>query len=58
MPLSTLTDRTEREIQRHREERLADPLPVGAWIRALLATLGRRPRGRPTRGSRHPGRPG
>ncbi|MEU9701661.1 hypothetical protein [Streptomyces sp. NPDC047981] len=40
-----LTDRDERQWQRRAEERRAEPVPVGRWIRKLgaaMATAGRR----------------
>lgn len=42
-----LTDRDERQWQRRAEERLAEPVPIGDWIRKLgaaLAAPGRRRR--------------
>ncbi|MFB7368547.1 hypothetical protein ACFC0D_01670 [Streptomyces sp. NPDC056222] len=37
-----LTDRDERTWQRRAEERVAEPLPIGAWIRGLGAAMTRR----------------
>ncbi|MFD7321735.1 hypothetical protein ACFV9D_11730 [Streptomyces sp. NPDC059875] len=37
-----LTDRDERMWQRRAEERVAEPLPIGAWIRRLGAAAARR----------------
>ncbi|MFJ6410737.1 hypothetical protein ACIQK9_34940 [Streptomyces hydrogenans] len=46
------TDRDERLWQRHAEERPARPLPVGAWLRTLRATLRtHRPASRTTEGA-------
>ncbi|GGY83803.1 hypothetical protein [Streptomyces omiyaensis] len=46
------TDRDERLWQRHAEEPAARPLPVGAWLRTLRATLRtRRPSFRTTEGA-------
>lgn len=43
-----LTDRDERLWQKRAEERLAEPLPIGYWIRkfgAAVSVAGRRRRG-------------
>ncbi|MFB7106293.1 hypothetical protein [Streptomyces hydrogenans] len=46
------TDRDERLWQRHAEEHPARPLPVGAWLRTLRATLRtHRPASRTTEGA-------
>ncbi|WP_329124097.1 hypothetical protein [Streptomyces sp. NBC_01353] len=37
-----LTDRDERMWQRRAEERVAEPLPISAWIRGLGTVLARR----------------
>jgi hypothetical protein len=37
-----LTDRDERAWQRHAEERVAEPLPIGAWIRGIGSAVARR----------------
>lgn len=42
---TNLTDRDERVLQRSAEERWAEPLPIGDWIRkfgAVLAVRGRK----------------
>lgn len=37
-----LTDRDERMFQRRAEERAAEPLPIGTWIRRLAAAVAHR----------------
>ncbi|MFE5480909.1 hypothetical protein [Streptomyces sp. NPDC056527] len=37
-----LTDRDERMWQRRAEGRVAEPLPIGAWIRGIGSLIARR----------------
>jgi hypothetical protein len=48
-----ITDREEREIQRRHEERIADPVPIGTWIRTLLTAAARYVRGRHAQRAAH-----